>query len=298
MDIEFTKDGEAKILMTDYVKEAIEAFLEDCTKSVNTPASQYLFDVDKKCVKINEKDRKNLHSIVAKLLFVAKRARPDTQLLIAFLTSRVTKVDEDDWKKLKRLLEYLQGSLDMPLTLSIDNMIFLKTWIDAAYALHMDMRSHTGGAIMMGMGILYGKSSKQKLNTKSSTEAEVVGASDFLPQTILTRNFIEAQGYKVDDSDFYQDNMSASYDNGKERPLIGRTEIPPHQHPIFLHQGSDCKGRNQSCTLSNWHHDRRFFYETSTRPPLRKIPRHHHGHYPLLNSYRTYNDRAQERVGY
>jgi len=97
----------------------------------------------------------------------------------------------------------------MPLTLSIDNMSVLKTWVDAAYALHNDMRSHTGGAIMMGKGILYGKSSKQKLNRKSSTKAEVVGASDFLPQTIWTRNFIEAQGYTIDDSDFYQDNMSA-----------------------------------------------------------------------------------------
>jgi hypothetical protein len=86
----------------------------------------------------------------------------------------------------------------MPLTLSIDTMSVLKTWVDAAYPLHMDMHSRTGGAIMMEKGILYSKSSKQKLNTKSSTEAEVVGASDFLPQTIWTRNFIKAQGYKVE----------------------------------------------------------------------------------------------------
>jgi hypothetical protein len=96
MDIEFTSDGEAKILMTDYIKEAIEVFTEECTKPVNTPASQYLFDVDEKCAKINESDRKNLHSIVAKLLFVAKRARPDTQVPIAFLTSRVMNANEDD----------------------------------------------------------------------------------------------------------------------------------------------------------------------------------------------------------
>ena len=47
---------------------------------------------------------------------------------------------------------------------------------------------------------------KQKLNTKSSTEAELVGASDFLPQTVWTTNFIKAQGYK---SEFHQDNMSS-----------------------------------------------------------------------------------------
>ena len=185
MDIKFTEDGEAKICMTDYIMEAIEAFSEDCNKPVKTPASSYLFKVNDECAKLSETDRKYLHSNIAKLLFFAKRACPDTQVLIVFLTSRFTKADKDDWKKLKHLLEYLQGTLDVPLTLSINNMSVSNTWMDAAYALHNDIHSHTGGAIMMGKGILYRKSSKKKLSTKSSsTEAEVVGASDFLPQTI------------------------------------------------------------------------------------------------------------------
>jgi hypothetical protein len=209
MDIEFTGNGEAKILVRDYIEEAIAAFPEDCSKPVRSPAAAHLFEVNDRCGKLNEKDMTLLHHIVAKLLFVARRARPDVQVAIAFLTSRVTKSDRDDWKKLKRLLQYLNASIDMPLTLSIDDMSTIKTWVDAAYALHSDMKSHTGGVIMMGKGALYGKSSKQKLNTKSSTEAEVVGSSDFLPQTLWTHNFIKAQGYKVKQSDYYQDNMSA-----------------------------------------------------------------------------------------
>ena len=130
--------------------------------------------------------------------------------------------DKDDWKKLKRLLEYLHGTLAMPLTLSIDSMSVIKTWVDASYALHGDMRSHTGRTIMMGKGVLYGKSSKQKLNTKSSTEAELVGASDFLPQTIWTKNFIEAQGYKVRNNDFFQDNMSAMKMEKNGRSSVGQ----------------------------------------------------------------------------
>jgi hypothetical protein len=61
----------------------------------------------------------------------------------------------------------------------------------------------------MGKGTLYASSKRQKLNTKSSTEAELVGAGDFLPQTIWTANFIEAQGYKVKRSEYHQDNQSA-----------------------------------------------------------------------------------------
>lgn len=53
------------------------------------------------------------------------------------------------------------------------------------------------------------KSSKQKLNTKSSTEAEVVGASDYLPKTIWIKYFLEAQGYTITESLFEQDNESA-----------------------------------------------------------------------------------------
>ena len=53
--------------------------------------------------------------------------------------------------------------------------------IDAAFAVHMDMRSHTGGLTSFGRGMIHCRSSKQKLNTKSSTEAEVVGVSEYIP---------------------------------------------------------------------------------------------------------------------
>jgi hypothetical protein len=39
------------------------------------------------------------HTIVAKALYVTKQARPDTNLAIAFLTTRVRAPDTDDWKK-------------------------------------------------------------------------------------------------------------------------------------------------------------------------------------------------------
>ena len=61
----------------------------------------------------------------------------------------------------------------------------------------------------LGKGIIYGTSTRQKLTTKSSTEAELVGVSDVMPQVVWTRYFLEAQGYDVSDSIVYQDNKSA-----------------------------------------------------------------------------------------
>lgn len=83
------------------------------------------------------------------------------------------------------------------------------TWIDAGYATHPDFKNHTGKVVSMGRGGLINKSVKQKLNTKSSTEAEVVGTSDVLPANIWLTHFLEAQGYTVRENILYQDNTSA-----------------------------------------------------------------------------------------
>ena len=78
-----------------------------------------------------------------------------------------------------------------------------------ASAVHHDMKSHTGGMMLMRRGALYSASSKQKLNTKSSTKAELVGLDDLMPQILWMRYFLEAQGMKVSDNVIYQDNQSA-----------------------------------------------------------------------------------------
>ena len=61
----------------------------------------------------------------------------------------------------------------------------------------------------MGIGFLISHSMKQKLNTKSSTESEVVGVDDFMPVTIWTRNVLKSQDYGVTENIVFQDNKSA-----------------------------------------------------------------------------------------
>ena len=51
------------------------------------------------------------------------------------------------------------------------------TFIDASYAVDRNMRSHTGGSISIRHGLLQKNSLVQRLNTKISTKAELVGES-------------------------------------------------------------------------------------------------------------------------
>jgi hypothetical protein len=106
-------------------------------------------------------------------------------------------------------MKYLRGSRDLPLVLSADGSGIMKWWVDASFAVHPNMRGHSGGGLSLGQGFPFVSSTKQKLNTRSSTETEVVGADDFMPMICWTRQFMEAQGYKVNDNILLQDNKSA-----------------------------------------------------------------------------------------
>jgi KUP system potassium uptake protein len=128
---------------------------------------------------------------------------------LAFLTTRVKGPDTDDEKKLHRVIKYLRSTLHMPLVLEADGTHVIKWWADASFAVYPDMKSHTGGLGSLGKGAVMSVSSKQKLNSTSSTEGELISASDLMPKVIWTRYFLDAQGYSVEDNILNQDNMSS-----------------------------------------------------------------------------------------
>ena len=116
----------------------------------------------------------------------------------------------DDWKKLLRLLKWLQETKGLVLTLESEggDIIIFSWYPDAAFAVHSDMKSHTGIVGTMGKGAVIVHSGKQKLNTQSSTEAELVAADEACPSSVWCKNFLEHQGY-TSEQKVYQDNTSA-----------------------------------------------------------------------------------------
>jgi hypothetical protein len=209
MTLDYSLKGKVQIKMIDYIQGMLTEIPADMGGEAATAAGSHLFEVDPKATPLDEETATMFHHFVAKLLFLCKRARPDIQTAIAFLSTRVKGPDVDDYKKLSRVMKYLRGTVSMPLTLEAQNMSIVKWWVDASYAVHPDMKSHTGGTMSLGKGTIYNTSTRQKLNTKSSTESELVGVNDVMPQILWTRYFLEAQGYGVKDSIIYQDNQSS-----------------------------------------------------------------------------------------
>ncbi len=135
-------------------------------------------------------------NLAAKTLHVSKCARPDVSTTIAFLTTRVKAPDVDDWRKLSCLIKYLRVDRLCPLILCANGSGVLMWYVDASFAVHPNMRSHTGGGLTMSRGLLIVSSTKQKLNTRSSTESELVGDDNLMPYHCLELLFPDGSGIK------------------------------------------------------------------------------------------------------
>ena len=118
----------------------------DITRKAATPAKKNLFEVDATSKALGKDASDCFHRTVAKLLYVALRARIDLLLTNGFLCTRVSKSTEQDLRKLRRLLECIKGSMDLEYTLGADSMSHLRTWVDASYAVHPNMKSQIGRA--------------------------------------------------------------------------------------------------------------------------------------------------------
>ena len=85
--------------MEEYLRRVLDEFLEEITYTPETHAASKLFNVkdDNERELLDETRSQAFHHAVAQLLFTVIRCRKDTHMLIAFLTTRVRNLDEDNW---------------------------------------------------------------------------------------------------------------------------------------------------------------------------------------------------------
>ena len=132
------------------------------------------------------------------------------------------------------MMKYLNGTHDMKLTLCAENLRSIKWYVDASFTVHPDFRSQTGGTKTFRKGVIQSLSKKQKLNTRSSTEAELVGADDVASQILWTKHFMEAQGYMIKENILHQDNKSTILLQENRRKSAGKWSRALNLRYFFL----------------------------------------------------------------
>ena len=146
MNIDFSDIGKVKIYIYDYVDEIISKLPTVMISESSTPVSNYLFEIrndgnDDQL--LTPQLSKGFHHLVATTIILSKRAQPNLQTAVAFLTTRVKAPNNDNWKNLSKRIKYLQKTQYLPLIVEDYDSSLLKWYIDGSFAIHNTMKFYT-----------------------------------------------------------------------------------------------------------------------------------------------------------
>ena len=96
------------------------------------------------------------------------------------MSTWVREATEEDWEKLLKILLYIKATRNEFPTLEADDDQIIRWHVDASYAYYNDMKSHTGALMSIGKGMISLYPRKRNVNTRSSTESEMVGVDDMM----------------------------------------------------------------------------------------------------------------------
>ena len=197
-------DSRFHVSQPGYTKAVIANFPVRTSKSLIKRNSPLPSDF---CKRKLSKDDEKLLSAEQKSVFLKwvqtlawlTRTRPDISCAVAYkqtYCANPRNIDLDD-------LEFIVGYLaEFPLLGIFINVKSwdLTLWIDASWAPHSDRKSHTGCIVTVGkinLTSLIWKSCKQKVVAASSTEAELIGASDMIDLAFVAKMYLEFLNVKI-----------------------------------------------------------------------------------------------------
>ena len=200
------ENGTVTLSQKGHIKKLLEAHnMSDCYP-VSTPCSDYKLgtadcptpeQITPEILKMQAEYR----SGVASSLWIARNTRPD----IAYATSRLGRYSNNPgvkmFEELKRLLRYLQGTMELGIRFTSDkNDIVPIVHADADYNNDVDTRrSHTGYVALFQGGPVSWTSNLQQSVTLSTTEAELVALSKATQEAIYLRHiFCDIYGVQYD----------------------------------------------------------------------------------------------------
>jgi hypothetical protein len=159
--------------------------------------------------------------IIGLLMHAAIHTRPDILYAVSYLATKLGNPTAFDRKQAIRVVKYLAGTPTLGLTFSSFGPIELFGYVDASYLSYTDGKGHSGMSFSIGDdAAFYSRSFKQKLVSRSSTEAEIQALDQAVVEVEWLRWLLHELGYAPKDPTIvFQDNMSCiQIANGEADP--------------------------------------------------------------------------------
>jgi len=161
-------------------------------------------------------DPKYYLKLVGMLNYPATLTRPDLLYAMSRLSQKCKSPTKGDLRRVIRVFKYIAGTKDLGITFAPgDGNIKLYGYVDASYQSYNNAASHYGYTFAIHSkgkhkdASFYARSSKMKLVTSSSTEAEYVAAAEVTSEVLFLRTLLADIGFPQDKpTKIYEDNKS------------------------------------------------------------------------------------------
>lgn len=189
LEIQRSSDG-IKISQEAYAKKMLEKFGFSECKPVSTPMEKGSASIDKNEI-IDEKDFP-YRRVVGSLMYLMIGSRPDLAFSVGFLSRSLENPTKEDVIRTKRVLRYVAGTLSRGITYLRSAETVLQGYSDADLSgCNKTMRSTTGVIVTYAGGAVSWISQRQRSVATSTTEAEIIAASEAGKEVIWLKMLFE-----------------------------------------------------------------------------------------------------------
>jgi hypothetical protein len=213
-----------------YIKSMVAKYLPN--KPTNYPTTPALQTLLKPKSKSTPMSSTKYLSAVMTLMYLARHTRPDILMPTTFLATKSASPTSEYYSDILRIIAYVSATQHYSLQFSKNASMIPTIYADSSHLLHQDARGHGGIILSLGSGPIMTKSYKLRLNTRSSTESELVvleASTSYAKWWHLLLS--ELQILKQTSLLVYQDNMSAirmvqdqTFDN-LNKHLVNRVQL-------------------------------------------------------------------------
>lgn len=214
MTIHHNRDGKIELDMKSYIEKAVRLWnswtsdeISKSSRQYESPSDTNLFDVQLNSKFLDSHQRDQFHTMVGTLQFLSRRARIDITTVVAFLATRVQAPTQQDWNKLRRLMMFLNHTIDRKLEISPKGL-YGEIFVDASYGTAKEYKSQSGFNCTLGGASYVAKSTRQKITAKSSTEAELLALSEAIGLAMWAEQWLDEFEFYDIPTMIWEDNKS------------------------------------------------------------------------------------------
>ncbi|GKB91874.1 retrovirus-related pol polyprotein from transposon TNT 1-94 [Tanacetum coccineum] len=154
-------------------------------------------------------DQTDYHHKIKSLMYLTS-SRPDIVQAVCYCARYQARLTQKHLKEIKRIFQYLRGTINMGLWYPKDSGFELTAFSDADHAGCIDTRKSTSGGIQfLGDKLVSWMSKKQDCTAMSSAEAEYVALSASCAQVMWMRTQLKDYGFNYNKIPLYCDSQSA-----------------------------------------------------------------------------------------